>query len=128
MLSMKTTPGSGHRGVTTAGAAGIGAGHSGTGSHRPGGNSGPRPVGRLPHEPLGQRAGRQSTLAGVAPARGHDGRLGARLTSLAFYATRLARHSGLVPSLRVPGRIHLKIAIRTCFPKRSSGFALTTSP
>ena len=63
------------------------AGHSGTGSHRPGGNSGPRPVGRLPHEPFGQRAGRQSPLAGVAPARSHGGRRVARLTSLAFYAT-----------------------------------------
>src|SRR5712672_2288894 len=102
MLSMKTTPGSGHRGVTTAGAAGIGAGHSGTGSHRPGGNSGPRPVGRLPHEPLGQRAGRQSTLAGVAPARGHDGRLGARLTSLAFYATRLGGPKGARSQYQCP--------------------------
>src|SRR5262245_13813576 len=72
----------------------IRGGNAGGSEHRAGGDSCHRPARRLPYEPLGEGAGSQGAMAGVAPARSHGGRLGAGLTSRAFYATRLAAEPG----------------------------------
>src|SRR5215510_5546898 len=85
-------PGPSHGVDVAARTARIRGGNTGGSEHRAGGASCHRPARRLPYEPLGEGAGRQGAMAGVAPARSHGGRLGVGLTSRAFYATRLATH------------------------------------